>query len=62
MAALADPIDAALLRRVDRYVEDLLVPRDEVLEQGLRDAAAAGLPAISVSPNEGKLLHLVASS
>jgi predicted O-methyltransferase YrrM len=53
-------IDAKLLARVDRYIEELLVPSDRALEQGLADAAAAGLPDIAVSPNEGKLLHLVA--
>jgi len=49
-----------LLVRVDRYIEDLFVPPDPSLEQGLADAAAAGLPDIAVSPNEGKLLHLLA--
>jgi predicted O-methyltransferase YrrM len=53
-------IDAALMARVDRYIEELLVPPDAALEQGLADAAASGLPDIAVSPNEGKLLHLVA--
>ncbi len=57
---MADEIDAGLLARVDRYVEELLVPPDAALDQGLADAAAAGLPDIAVSPNEGKLLHLVA--
>lgn len=53
-------IDAGLLTRVDRYIEELLVPPDPALQQGLADAAAAGLPDIAVSPNEGKLIHLVA--
>jgi predicted O-methyltransferase YrrM len=53
-------IDAALLARVDRYIEELLVPPDPALERGLADASAAGLPHIAVSPNEGKLLYLVA--
>jgi len=57
---LAPPLDAALMARVDRYVEELLVPPDRALQQGLEDAAAAGLPDIAVSPNEGKLLHLLA--
>lgn len=57
---MSHQIDAALLGSVDRYIEDLLVPADAALEQGLADAEAAGLPAIAVSPNEGKLLHLVA--
>jgi predicted O-methyltransferase YrrM len=45
---------------VDRYVTDLLVPPDPALEAALADSAAAGLPAINVSPPQGKLLHLLA--
>jgi predicted O-methyltransferase YrrM len=45
---------------VDRYLTDLLVPADAALEAALRDSAAAGLPAINVSPNQGKLLYLLA--
>jgi predicted O-methyltransferase YrrM len=36
------------------------VPTDPALDAALADSAAAGLPAISVSPNQGKLLHLLA--
>ena len=36
------------------------MPRDFVFLQALRDAAEAGLPKINVSPNEGKLLYLLA--
>lgn len=45
---------------IDRYITDLLVPPDPALDQALRDSAQAGLPAINVSPNQGKLLHLLA--
>jgi predicted O-methyltransferase YrrM len=45
---------------VDRLITDLLVPADPGLDAALADSAAAGLPAISVSPNQGKLLHLLA--
>jgi predicted O-methyltransferase YrrM len=45
---------------VDRYITDLLVPRDVALEAALQASAAAGLPAINVAPNQGKLLHLFA--
>ena len=48
-----------LARRADAYVQRLFVPRDDALSEGLADAAAAGLPAINVSPSEGKLLHLI---
>jgi predicted O-methyltransferase YrrM len=45
---------------VDRYITDLLVPEDAALEAALQDSAAAGLPPIAVTPNQGKLLGLLA--
>ena len=45
---------------VDRYLVDSLVGADPVLEAALADSAAAGLPAIAVAANQGKLLHLLA--
>jgi predicted O-methyltransferase YrrM len=45
---------------VDRFITDLLLPPDSVLDAALADSATAGLPAINVSPNQGKLLHLLA--
>jgi predicted O-methyltransferase YrrM len=45
---------------VDRYLTDLFVPPDPALEAALRASAAAGLPPINVSPNQGKLLQLLA--
>jgi predicted O-methyltransferase YrrM len=45
---------------VDRYFSDLLVEPDPALEAALRASAEAGLPAINVSPNQGKLLMLTA--
>jgi len=45
---------------VDRYIVDLLVPMDAVLEAALAASEAAGLPPHNVSPNQGKFLHLVA--
>jgi predicted O-methyltransferase YrrM len=45
---------------VDRYFADLLVGPDAALDAALRDSAEAGLPAINVSPTQGKLLHLLA--
>lgn len=47
---------------VDRYIGDLFVGRDEALEAALEASAAAGLPAISVAPHEGKLLMLLAQA
>jgi len=45
--------------RVDAYFEDLLVPSDPVLEDALAEAERAGLPPISVSPLQGRLLELL---
>jgi predicted O-methyltransferase YrrM len=45
---------------VDRYISDLFVPPDAALDAALRDSQAAGLPSISVAPNQGKFLHLLA--
>ena len=44
---------------VDRYLTDLLVPSDPALDAALAASAAAGLPAIQVAPNQGKLLALL---
>lgn len=45
---------------VDDYLNDLFIPFDPVLDATLASSEAAGLPSISVSPNEGKLLMLLA--
>jgi predicted O-methyltransferase YrrM len=43
---------------VDRYINGHLLAPDPVLEAALADSDAEGLPAIAVTPNQGKLLHL----
>lgn len=45
---------------VDRYLTDLLAPSDPALDATLRASDAAGLPRMSVSPSQGKLLWLLA--
>jgi predicted O-methyltransferase YrrM len=45
--------------RIEKYIESLFVAPDPVLTQNISDADAAGLPAIQVSPNQGKLLYLL---
>ena len=47
-------------REVDEYVEQVVGTSDDVLEAALAESTRAGLPAISVSPAQGKLLHLLA--
>ena len=44
---------------VDRYFEGLLAPADAQLEAALAVNRAAELPAIDVSPLQGKFLHLL---
>jgi predicted O-methyltransferase YrrM len=45
---------------VDSYLAESLIPQDAVLAACLEANAAAGLPAIDVSPLQGKLLFLIA--
>lgn len=45
---------------VDQYFNELLLTPDGTLDAALANGAAAGLPAISVAPNQGKMLHLLA--
>ena len=52
--------DTALWTAVDRWFDSLLLPADPALAAALAANASAGLPAIDVAPNQGKLLHLLA--
>jgi predicted O-methyltransferase YrrM len=45
---------------VDDYIAGRLVSHDDTLEAALAANNAAGLPAIDVSPPQGKFLHLLA--
>jgi len=45
---------------VDAYFAQKLAPEDAALAAALKANAAAGLPAIDVSPAQGKFLHLIA--
>jgi predicted O-methyltransferase YrrM len=45
---------------VDSYIADRLIGADPALDAAVKASAAAGLPPIAVSPNQGKLLHLLA--
>jgi predicted O-methyltransferase YrrM len=53
-------VSLRLWTAVDRYYDDLFVPPDQALDAALEASAAAGLPAIDVAPNQGKLLYLLA--
>jgi predicted O-methyltransferase YrrM len=47
---------------VDHYIDRLFVPPDPALEAALRASTEAGLPLIQVTPNQGKLLGILARS
>lgn len=53
-------MDITKWTEVDRYLENLFASPDPVLEAALHDAAQAGLPAIQITPIQGKLLGLLA--
>src|SRR5271170_8197911 len=44
---------------VDRYFGDLLAPSDEKLESAVKANRKARLPAIDVTPLQGKFLHVL---
>jgi predicted O-methyltransferase YrrM len=52
----------ALWASVDRYLNGTLIPPDPALEAALAANKAANLPAIDVSPSQGKLLQLLAET
>ena len=45
---------------VDRYLGELMLARDEALENALKASADAGLPPINVAPNQGAFLEILA--
>jgi predicted O-methyltransferase YrrM len=53
-------VDRQLWSDVDGYLTGLFVGDDPALSTALEANAAAGLPAIDVSPPQGKFLHLLA--
>ncbi len=52
--------EKSLLHQIDGYIEGLFQVKDPVLEAALADMAQNGLPSINVSPNEARLLYLLA--
>jgi predicted O-methyltransferase YrrM len=47
---------------VDHYLDELLIPADPALDEAVQASTAAGLPAIAVSPTQGKMLNILARS
>ena len=54
MTSGADPA------RIDAFLCERVAPSDGALDDALRSAAEAGMPAINVAPNQGKLLMIAA--
>ncbi len=54
--------DQAMWERVDEYFGAKLLGSDEALDAASAASEAAGLPAIAVSPLQGRLLKLIARS
>lgn len=58
---MADPAaDGILWSDVDAYITERLLPPNDTREAALAAAEAAGLPAINVSPAQGRMLTLLA--
>src|SRR5215203_354582 len=53
-------VTEATWEAVDRFLLGTVVRQDAALEGAVKDAEAAGLPAISVTAPQGKFLHLLA--
>ncbi|HJQ11643.1 MAG TPA: O-methyltransferase [Gemmatimonadaceae bacterium] len=47
---------------VDRYLCGELLIEDQALDAAVTDSVAGGLPAIAVTPNQGKLLQMLAAA
>jgi caffeoyl-CoA O-methyltransferase len=49
-----------IFKNVDDYINDLFVKEDQALLNVTASIEDEGIPAISISPNQGKFLHLLA--
>jgi len=54
-------MDNKIFEQVDHYIANLLVREDAALLSVAKSIEAAGMPQISVSPNQGKFLQLLAT-
>lgn len=53
---------SSLFEQVDHYISGLLAPEDAILTGTIQSLAANGIPDMSVSPNQGKLLQVFATA
>jgi predicted O-methyltransferase YrrM len=52
-------MDQGTFSAVDQFIDETIVEEDEALRASVKAAEGAGLPAIQVSPPQGKLLQLL---
>jgi len=55
-------MDNKIFEEVDNYIEKLLIPQDEALLKAEESLVTENIPQISVSPNQGKFLQIMALS
>jgi predicted O-methyltransferase YrrM len=53
-------MDQDLWTGIDSYISERLLPPDAALDAALAAGDAAGLPPIAITPNQGKMLELLA--
>jgi caffeoyl-CoA O-methyltransferase len=53
-------MNPSLFETVDNYISDLFHDQDEALAATEQSIIDSGIPSISVSPNQGKFLHILA--
>ena len=53
-------MDQQLFEAVDHYISGLLAPPDTVLDATEQSITDSGIPQISISPNQGKFLQMLA--
>ncbi len=55
-------MDNKIFEEVDNYIEGLLIPQDDALLKAEESLITENIPQISVSPNQGKFLQIMAFS
>jgi caffeoyl-CoA O-methyltransferase len=53
-------MDNSLFEKVDHYINEMLVQEDDALLKVESSIAENNIPSISISPNQGKFLHILA--
>lgn len=53
-------MDTTIFGAVDSYINNLLAPEDEALQETIHSLDKENIPQISVSANQGKFLHVMA--